>query len=607
MVNRLFIGIIVASTLIILIGLILLLGWAIGGWFKKSTPDKSLDKSLGPIPSQSPDTNRLQIGVCMAPGVYHGEKIPLDEIIDGIDIWWDWNPGFTTNSDPGKSFEDIYTSEDKEKCLKKYLPMDWGGNANKVIDYLAQQGEDNVIAVLSLNEPDMIGGFIRKGYCPSYDQGNFYYWPAGGWNSCDPSGVGIIPELCIAEGAEPGACSGDIAFPYGCEEKDGITAIPDEESQTWKNFKNLAKGLHDNFYSKIYKPLKATPVMSQRASIANGCAGWQSSDSLGEQWSAACDESPGDGNLTAKPMACVNCPGSEGDDTCTNSGGTAGCKGTLDCLSSSCDADTVCPWFAEVGTEGNITGPTNPAEEKPPADKNYITCNTDAGGGELNTWTNGGNGYPIVYFGTDEEKSCKSACTMGGASPDNPLHNYCGCNGWMELYKSAGSDHWDDLDIINVHAYGNDAYIIKARMLEYFSVFKEDFKGWGGKKVLWLTEVACIYDKGVSGDEKYTVPAEFLYELLWADSNKPKCDLLTDDMPDKLPGFGTDDKFTWEGATKSWFDFGFTGFTWFSSTEFPGFDCPCGASPASDSIESGLWDKDGKLSPIWDALGGKRP
>ena len=90
--RKALIGIIAASASVILIGIILLLGWAVGGWFKKSTPPNSSQQGY------SKNTDRLQIGVCMAPGVYHGEKIPLDDIIDGIDIWWDWNPGFTTNS-----------------------------------------------------------------------------------------------------------------------------------------------------------------------------------------------------------------------------------------------------------------------------------------------------------------------------------------------------------------------------------------------------------------------------------------------------------------------------------------------------------------------------
>ncbi len=523
--------------------LTLVLGAFVGHWFDKDSGGGGGGGGSGGI-SQGPVTrSKLKIGVCLATSS-HEDKIPLGDIIDKIDMWWDWKGNWdeTTwnKSDPTIG---LYNG-DFGTCIKKFLPMDWGGAQDDVYDYLASDAP-KPLAVLSWNEPDMIGGLLAVTACP----------PGG----CQASGCGIYSGAPTDDG--------NLPFFYGCGVSGGVGGGTDREdlyqqvtTDTNSTFAANAAwlaGFYDQVSSAAPDALKASPVMANDADILMGCAGWEA---MSDDYKAACCITPpcngagyDSGNGITRAWSCMDCASNQ----------AGGCDKGDD-------------WCKDPGkcTCGNVKCSNEDLKQ---------SC----------------NGKPVMYKGTEDSPTeCKSACRYGDDSS-------CRCNGWLPLLKYAdASGMWDKIDIINIHAYGYYAHVIKLRILAYMSIFWDDISN--GSKQIWLTEVACIYPDG--GD--VSTAANFLNDLLWNTTEMPDtdCNLTIDgwDFSTSLPGLGTTNTFTFNGKTKSWYDFGFTAITWFSASNFPGFDCgPCGSSPDgfSNRIESSFWtDGTGSLNDIWKAL-----
>ena len=514
--------------------LTLVLGAFVGHWFDKDSGGGGGGGGSGGI-SQGPVTrSKLKIGVCLATSS-HDDKIPLGDIIDKIDMWWDWKPNWDEETWNSALPDGLYNG-DFETCIKKFLPMDWGGAEEKVYTYLNSNAPEP-LAVLSWNEPDMIGGLLAVNSCP----------PSG----CQASGCGIYSGAVKEDG-------GNLPFFYGCGVSGGVgksggtnredlykQVTEDPDSAFAANAVFLAD-FYDKVSSAAPNTLKASPVMANDADILMGCAGWEP---MTTGYEAACGSYDSGGNVI-RATPCTDCA--------SNSPG--------------CTDDSMGEWCINKGecTCGDILCQQSDFQQ---------SC----------------NGKPVMYKGSDD---CLSACRYD----DDPS---CRCNGWLPLLKDADkSGMWPKIDIINIHAYGYYAHVIKLRILGYMDVFWDDISD--GSKQIWLTEVACIYPDG----DDVSTAANFLNDLLWNTTEMPDtdCNLTIDgwDFSTSLPGLGTTNTFTFNGKTKSWYDFGFTAITWFSASNFPGFDCgPCGSSPDgfSDRIESSFWtDGTGSLNDIWKAL-----
>ena len=116
-----------------------------------------------------------------------------------------------------------------------------------------------------------------------------------------------------------------------------------------------------------------------------------------------------------------------------------------------------------------------------------------------------------------------------------------------------------------------------------------------------MTEVACIY--GVN-DKAIPTTVKFINDLLWYDtdiSSIKNCNNPTlPNIPDKLPGLRTNNKFLYKDKNLSWYEQGFGAITWFTSNTFAGFETGCG-NDFSQWLNSNIWT-DGKLNDIYNAF-----
>lgn len=197
---------------------------------KKEVSD-SFCPSLKPLESKccgKTCVTPVLIGVALAESVAspNSNKILLSQIIDKIDIFWDWLPEYT-----GK----LYDVKENDTVHDKYVPMKWGkGPASEYMKKYPKY-------VFSWNEPDMLGTIINgTGTSTSYG-----FWTA------DP-------------------------FPYGNAIEGGILDKKHDDMLTNTTYKKIAKDLYDEatqLKKSRHKVQLGTPVTAMAADISRGCAG----------------------------------------------------------------------------------------------------------------------------------------------------------------------------------------------------------------------------------------------------------------------------------------------------------------------------------------------
>lgn len=429
--------------------------------------------------------SRVLFGVCLATNVSENNPpIKLSQILKDIDIFWDWQAGYSAN---------LYDITENDDIHDKYVPMQWGPGGTQ--DIPSEYMKSYPKYVFSWNEPDMIGTVMS---------GTQQATSAGFWTS--------------------------YPFPYGNAITGGVNSTSHtgiKENTTYgilaeylKNFANTLKGSNTNV--KL-----ATPVTAMSADISRGCAGVKQV----AKGKGVC------GTNTISDQLIVPQPCGQKMSECDNCGEYKGtCNGlALENTNGKCEKTI---WYDDNGT------------------KRY-----------------------------------------GGA-----------CNGWLDLVKSADSQWWDKSDMINIHCYNRFAHLVKLHVLETIAIFKDDIHS--GKKQVWLTECACIYSKSdIQGTTTQKVTAKFAKDLLWNFTDVNDLESSCKDtvasynkfnMPEKLPGFRSNDTFTYLGKTGSWYEHGFGAFTWFTAVDFAGFNTGC-SNDFSDVITSNIWT-DGKLNEIWNAL-----
>ena len=441
--------------------------------------------------------------------VYNGTKINLSQIIDKIDIFWDWQLQYSPeNYDiPANSVTDI-----------KFIPMIWcSGNLTNHNDFI--QLNSNSKYIFSWNEPDMLG--TDMGYDQTSKQDKL---SSCGWIS-DP-----VPKYTT-----------DPLLVYGNMIPGGIYSTSSATDITNTMYPQIATVLNkqaDYIKSHIQGVKLATPVMAMDADISLGCAGYAPliDDAIG-----LCN-----GNKTVNGKQLAN--------ICSYNGCPTGCP-------------NVC------------------------------------------------NGLPLAKTAKD---ACQSTCYL---DRDGKKNNGCYCNGWLSLVKASGVDGanwWNKNDIINIHAYSRYAHSIKLKLIGYLFIFPTIIKKTynpttkqysvdTGYQELWLTECGCIPtpdDVSKMGDEQ--INSAFIRDLLWNSTSitkdmKQQCPAITDSYgaPTYLPGLRSTDTFTYQGKTGSWYEHGFGAFTWFTG-QLNGFDVGCG--PHVGTINSSVWDNQGRLNDVWKAL-----
>ena len=477
--------------------------------------------------------------------------------------------------------------------------MAWGPSAETNIqEYVAGLPDTNngPFYIMLWNEPDMTGGMLGCAACP-----------CNPFSDCDPSGCGIIPSQLSTL---PDGTTTSI-FAYGCGVKDGITSVAEIASETVtarSGFANSAdylaqwnNWLHTHTQARI-----ATPAMANEAWIKKGCAGWGVQADYSD-WTSACTPF-GDNDPDLRIQPCYACS-----------------------VQQKCDCeDDDPPSCAYCSNPGSCTC-------------GAVFCTRDENGGP-SPYPNGCNGDPVVWKGDPSDATCTTACSCkncGTFASDFAAPGGCRCNGWLSVLKNAMGVDWNDpvngYDIINMHAYGNCAHTIKLRILGYLKVFQSTVRtvtysggdpgaaesyvldATGGTQEVWLTEVACVYNKNQEASGATAVVTRFIQDLLYSttvqctasDLQTDKDDCTADDamLSDEksntvsLPGLLTNGQFSFNGATKTWYEHGFGGFTWFAASHFPGFQFPCTFDDDfADSIESSVWDGAGQLNEIWAAL-----
>lgn len=354
-------------------------------------------------------------------------------------------------------------------------------------------------------------------------------------------------------------------FAYGNATSGGVASVSEAVAGI-TSFPHVAERLFDdsvNMATASKSTIIATPVMARHPDITRGCAGYK----------------PIDPHVSSGPGCNLDNAGNLVSVTNLFTGGHPVPDVTL---------ATPCGYPHPDGTE---VAPECKAK------------NTNAD--EL-------NGLPYYV----QNGTCNNGCDFKGDAG-------CFCNGWLTLARELSPpdmDWWSKAGVINMHSYGRYAHRIKLHVLEYLFVFAEDLiqrddKGNVTKpgKGIMLTENAMIYSPSdLVGSTSVEVSAKFLMEVLWLDtkndteSSSSTCmsyDKYT--PPTILPGLRTSNTFTFNNRTASWYGHGFSGYTWFSANNFPGFPTEC-TSDYSPSINSNIWT-DGKPNAIFRALNGMTP
>jgi len=240
------------------------------------------------------------------------------------------------------------------------------------------------------------------------------------------------------------------------------------------------------------------------------------------------------------------------------------------------------------------------------------------------------NGFPILK----KYNRCSSQC-----GNENGKWRDCRCNGWLDLLKNVDDSYFNNVNIINIHAYHYFAHIVKLRILSTILVFHEEITN--GNKI-WLTETACIYnsDKVLdlcsqsdpTGIEKNV---KFIKDLFWLNTNN-STDCIDSDQkadatklvkkyntsmkdyyiknigpvmpfrsqsPDILPGLRSNDKFEFLGTTGTWSEHGLGAVTYFTACipawNEEGFP---EKNSTANLCDSRIFTNDGDTNKIWDAL-----
>jgi hypothetical protein len=192
------------------------------------------------------DKSPVQIGVALAPSVISPKinKIKLSEILNDIDMFWDWLPSYSEN---------LYDVNKNTQTDEKYIPMLWSSSSSdkgdkptnptlvqKAIEYI-KTANYMTKTVFSWNEPDMLGTMML----PSNKATSAGFWT-------------------------------DKPFVYGNAIKGGLTSIPKSfQNTTYKNLANILKK-EGSEIKNVSKDIKlATPVMSMSADIGRGCSGFE--------------------------------------------------------------------------------------------------------------------------------------------------------------------------------------------------------------------------------------------------------------------------------------------------------------------------------------------
>ena len=187
----------------------------------------------------------------------------------------------------------------------------------------------------------------------------------------------------------------------------------------------------------------------------------------------------------------------------------------------------------------------------------------------------------------------------------------CVCNGWLKLLRDAALNGdsntqawWNKkVKVISIHAYYAKAHFVKLKILHYMQVFEKD------KKKIWLTETAYVNKaKQTATDDEYVKEAaEFATNLLYKttrDENKGVNDkqCVPIDYKGDLPGFLSEDTFTFNNKTATWFGHGLERVSWFCVREWYNFDTGCNGVIKPQKITSWPYDLDHKPNAIYDAL-----
>lgn len=369
------------------------------------------------------------------------------------------------------------------------------------------------------------------------------------WNEPDMAGSIMNGEH---QATSDGFWIDSTVFPYGNATKNGVNSVA--AAMAGKTaYPGLANILGTNVtaYKNIVSDITvASPVMAQNADISRGCAGY--TDLTGSD-TAGCEVSTG-GNLRD---------------------------------------------LTELYTNGNVISSTKVAT---PCGFNLST--PDLATECKSTFSSSFNGTALYV----DAGNCKTGCGYNG-------DGNCFCNGWLKLMKElAASDNtwWANIKIINIHGYARDPHLIKLKIFEYMTVFKDDLvvrdsKGIVTKqgKEIWITEVACIYrPSDVSSIGTVAFSAQFLENLMWKDTTATACTESYDtyNPPKTLPGLKTNDTFLFNGRTASWYEHGFGALSWFSANSFAGFAVDCTDPTGFEATQNSNIFTNGEPNKIFEVL-----
>jgi len=524
--------------------------------------------SHSPPPSHIQINHKVKFGLAPASNVNTfksgpSRPIPLTAIIDELNIFWDWQSSYNKTNLYDISITDAVANKKKNNIIAKYMPMQWTvNNSNKTSD-----------VVKYLN--DLNSGKYKHKLDP-LNQPKYVL----SWNEPDMIGT-ILPASATGQ-ADTGASSAGFwngtapeYFVYGNASQGDLTKIKDYDNGSFDALAVRLNAEHIS-YTSIFPDIQvATPVMANSS-------------------------------ILSKNRICIS-----------NKPITPSTSGTE--INPQTSPLVIGGIIAQAS--GGIWGKNN----------TRITCAQQCSTKQWSILETDPmcNGYPLVKNGpfnmhnkvTGEKSDCSNQC----GTKQNP-HQSCRCNGWLSLLKQADkTNYWNTPDIINIHGYHYYAHLIKLRILETILVFNKDIRP-NGKKEIWLTETACIYNSstpditnGKSGREGVNENVKYINELFWETTLSSKqpahvqsCikDSIGEmtqisahlSVPDKLPGLRTDVVFEFMGRSGTWYDHGFGAITFFSAC-IPAWNESCFPTMTKlNYCDSRIFNEDESLNGIWDAL-----